>query len=79
MAHFNLIRGIKVSRIASSIVSLPSPADSLKATVDLRVEGAQEVSLIVLTFCSLFVRCLYGPKNSVGLRLYEAFSIKYRL
>ena len=43
MAQFNLIRGIKVSRIASSTVSMPSPTDSLKATVNLRVEGTPEV------------------------------------
>ncbi|CAB3991780.1 focal adhesion kinase 1-like isoform X1 [Paramuricea clavata] len=42
MAQFNLIRGIKVSRIASSTVSMPSPTDSLKATVNLRVEGTPE-------------------------------------
>lgn len=47
MAQFNLIRGIKVSRIASSTVSMPSPADSLKATVHLRVEGTNEVCYIV--------------------------------
>jgi hypothetical protein len=43
MAQFNLIQGIRVSRIASSTVSMPSPTDSLKATVNLRVEGTPEV------------------------------------
>lgn len=43
MAKFNLIRGIKVSRIAPSTVAMPSPTDSLKATVHLRVEGTSEV------------------------------------
>ena len=43
MAHFKRIQGIKVSRIASSTVSMPSATDSLKATVNLRVEGTSEV------------------------------------
>ena len=52
MAQFNLIRGIKVSRIASSTVSLPSPNDSLKATVNLRVEGTPEVrNKLVIVNC----------------------------
>jgi hypothetical protein len=59
MAQFNLIRGIKVSRIASSTVSMPSPNDSLKATVNLRVEGTPEVrNKLVIVNCRVIVLVL---------------------
>ena len=50
MAQFNLIRGIKVSRITTSTVLMPSSSDNLKATVTLKVEGAIEVISNLLYF-----------------------------